>query len=419
MDIETQVVEMAVQARQAARKMASVSGGQKEKMLLLLAGLIEEQSGDIVAANARDVEQAKKSGLDEARVDRLRLTPAGVQAMAEACRSVAAQDDPVGEILGLKRQANGLLLGQMRIPLGVIAMIYESRPNVTIDAAILCLKAGNAVILRGGSEAFHSNQCLGKILHQALEKSGLPVEAVQLVPTTDRAAVTVLLKQDEYIDVVIPRGGEGLVRAVVAEATMPVLKHYKGVCHIFVDESADLEQAEKIVENAKAQRPGVCNALECLLVHQAVAGEFLSRIQKRLSLYGVRFKACPRALPLLSEAASPAADEDWGREFLSLQLAVRVVDSQQQAQEHIALYGSRHSEAILTNDHAHAMQFLREVDASAVLINASTRFNDGGEFGLGAEIGICTSKLHAYGPMGVRELTGRKFVVFGEGQVRI
>lgn len=419
MDIETQVVEMAVQSRQAARKMASVSGGQKEKMLLLLAGLIEEQSGDIVAANARDVEQAKKSGLDEARVDRLRLTPAGVQAMAEACRSVAAQDDPVGEILGLKRQANGLLLGQMRIPLGVIAMIYESRPNVTIDAAILCLKAGNAVILRGGSEAFHSNQCLGKILHQALEKSGLPVEAVQLVPTTDRAAVTVLLKQDEYIDVVIPRGGEGLVRAVVAEATMPVLKHYKGVCHIFVDESADLEQAEKIVENAKAQRPGVCNALECLLVHQAVAGEFLSRIQKRLSLYGVRFKACPRALPLLSEAASPAADEDWGREFLSLQLAVRVVDSQQQAQEHIALYGSRHSEAILTNDHAHAMQFLREVDASAVLINASTRFNDGGEFGLGAEIGICTSKLHAYGPMGVRELTGRKFVVFGEGQVRI
>ena len=419
MDIETQVVEMAVQSRQAARKMASVSGGQKEKMLLLLAGLIEEQSGDIVAANARDVEQAKKSGLDEARVDRLRLTPARVQAMAEACRSVAAQDDPVGEILGLKRQANGLLLGQMRIPLGVIAMIYESRPNVTIDAAILCLKAGNAVILRGGSEAFHSNQCLGKILHQALEKSGLPVEAVQLVPTTDRAAVTVLLKQDEYIDVVIPRGGEGLVRAVVAEATMPVLKHYKGVCHIFVDESADLEQAEKIVENAKAQRPGVCNALECLLVHQAVAGEFLSRIQKRLSLYGVRFKACPRALPLLSEAASPAADEDWGREFLSLQLAVRVVDSQQQAQEHIALYGSRHSEAILTNDHAHAMQFLREVDASAVLINASTRFNDGGEFGLGAEIGICTSKLHAYGPMGVRELTGRKFVVFGEGQVRI
>ncbi len=418
MDIKTQIIEMAVQARQGARKMAGVSGAQKEKMLLLLARLIEEQSGDIVAANARDIEQAQKTGLDEARIDRLRLTPAGIKGVADACRAVAAQDDPVGEILGLKRQANGLLLGQMRIPLGVVAMIYESRPNVTIDAAILCLKAGNAVILRGGSEAFYSNQCLGKILHQALQESGLPVEAVQLVPTTDRAAVSALLKLDEYIDVVIPRGGEGLIRAVVAEATMPVLKHYKGVCHIFVDESADLDQAEKIVENAKTQRPGVCNALECLLVHQAVAGEFLGRIQKRLSLHGVRFKACPRALPLLGEAATPAVDEDWGREFLSLQLAVRVVDSQEQAQEHIALYGSQHSEAILTNDHAQAMKFLREVDASAVLINASTRFNDGGEFGLGAEIGICTSKLHAYGPMGVRELTGRKFVVFGEGQVR-
>ncbi len=419
MDTETQIVEMAAQAKQAARKMANVSGARKEKMLLSLARLIEEQSGDIAAANTRDVEQAKKAGLDEARIDRLRLTPAGIQAVADACRAVAVQDDPVGEILGLKRQANGLLLGQMRIPLGVIAMIYESRPNVTIDAAILCLKAGNAVILRGGSEAFYSNQCLGKILHQALQENGLPGEAVQLVPTTDRAAVSVLLKLDEYLDVVIPRGGEGLIRAVVAEATMPVLKHYKGVCHIFVDESADLVQAEKIVENAKVQRPGVCNALECLLVHQAVAGEFLARIQRRLSLHGVSFKACPRALPLLGEAASPAVDEDWGREFLSLQLAVRVVDSQQQAQEHIALYGSQHSEAILTNDHTHAMKFLREVDASAVLINASTRFNDGGEFGLGAEIGICTSKLHAYGPMGVRELTGRKFVVFGEGQVRL
>jgi glutamate-5-semialdehyde dehydrogenase len=306
----------------------------------------------------------------------------------------------------------------MRIPLGVIAIIYESRPNVTVDAAILCLKAGNAVILRGGSEAHHSNQVLGGLLRRALETAGLPQGCVQMVPTTDRAAVGHLLALDEYIDVVIPRGGEGLIRAVVKAATMPVLKHYKGVCHIYVHADADQEQALAIVENAKVQRPGVCNALECLLVHREAAKTFLPELAARLAPQGVTFKACPRSLPLLGDSAQPAAEDDFGREFLALTLAVKVVDTQAEAEDHIAAHGSGHSEAILTRTHDRAMRFLRTVDASCVLINASTRFNDGGELGLGAEIGISTSKIHSYGPMGVKELTSLKFIVFGEGQVR-
>ena len=417
-EIEHQMLTLGKQAKESSLQIAKASSQKKAQMLFLLAELLEKQEKEIIAANKKDLENARKKELDEARMDRLKITPTTVKAMAAACRQVANQDDPVGEILGLKRQKNGILLGQMRIPLGVIAMIYESRPNVTIDAAILCLKAGNAVILRGGSEAFFSNQTLGKILHEALEKSELPTETVQLLATTDRAAVNALLKLDEYIDVVIPRGGEELIRAVVSAATMPVLKHYKGVCHIFVDESADLKQAEKIIENAKTQRTGVCNALECLLVHEKIAATFLPQIQKRLALHGVHFKACSQSLPFLGETAEAATTDDWGREFLSLQLAVKIVSGQDEAQNHIAQYGSHHSEVILTNDHEHAMRFLREVDASAVMVNASTRFNDGGEFGLGAEIGICTSKLHAYGPMGVQELTGKKFIVFGDGQIR-
>jgi glutamate-5-semialdehyde dehydrogenase len=306
----------------------------------------------------------------------------------------------------------------MRIPLGVIAIIYESRPNVTVDAAILCLKAGNSVILRGGSEAYHSNQILGGLLRRALDEAGLPEGCVQIVPTTDRAAVKHLLALDEYIDVVIPRGGEGLIRAVVKDATMPVLKHYKGVCHIYVHQDADQQEALAIIENAKVQRPGVCNALECLLVHEGIAREFLPRLAEALVPLGVTFRACPRSLPLLGAAATPAQADDFGREFLALILAVKVVATQAEAEEHIARYGSGHSEAILTRAHERAMRFLRTVDASCVLINASTRFNDGGELGLGAEIGISTSKIHAYGPMGVKELTSLKFIVFGEGQVR-
>jgi glutamate-5-semialdehyde dehydrogenase len=416
--IDEQMRKMAARAKQAGQELLKVSSRDKERALVALSGLLRDQRESIFVANAKDIEAAKAKGMDAARIDRLRLTDATIESMAEACHFVAQLSDPVGEIESLHKRPNGLLVGRMRIPLGVIAIIYESRPNVTIDAAILCLRAGNAVILRGGSEAFHSNQVLGGLLSRAMEQVGLPSDAVQLVPTTDRAAVKAMLGLDEYIDVVIPRGGEGLIRAVVKDATMPVLKHYKGVCHIYVDVHADPDRALSIVHNAKVQRPGVCNALECLLVHKDVADEFLPRVAERLGRDNVIFRACPRSLPLLGDKGVSAQEDDFGKEFHSLELAVRIVDSQTEAQEHIARYGSNHSEAIITRDHDRAMRFLREVDASAVLINTSTRFNDGGELGLGAEIGISTSKLHSYGPMGVKELTSTKFVVFGEGQIR-
>jgi glutamate-5-semialdehyde dehydrogenase len=326
--------------------------------------------------------------------------------------------DPVGEILEMKKRPNGMLVGRMRVPLGVVAMIFESRPNAAVDAAVLCIKSGNAAILRGGSEAFHSISALIGLIHRALEEAGLPPECVQTPPTADREAVSALLKLDAYIDVVIPRGGEGLIRTVVEQASMPVLKHYKGVCHTFVDQSADLERAVDIIVNAKAQRPGTCNSLECLLVHADVAEAFLPKAAAALRRRGVRFKCCPRSLALMGEGAEPAADDDWGREFLALVLAVKVVAGLDQALEHIAAHGSNHTEAILTNDHANAMRFTREADASMVAVNASTRLNDGGELGLGAEIGISTTKLHAYGPMGILELTSAKFVVLGQGQIR-
>lgn len=418
MNLKSQMRRLAASARSAARTLAKATGLQRNKALLILADLLHQSRAEIFEANSRDLEAARAGGLDEARIDRLRITDAGVDSMSGACRHVAGLSDPVGEVEGMIKRPNGLLVGRMRIPLGVIAIIYESRPNVTIDAAILCLKAGNSVILRGGSEAHHSNQILGALLRRALSEAGLPEGCAQIVPTTDRAAVKHLLALDEYIDVVIPRGGEGLIRAVVKDATMPVLKHYKGVCHIYVHQDADQQQALAIIENAKVQRPGVCNALECLLVHEGVAREFLPRLAESLAPLGVSFRACPRSLALLGAAAVPAEPDDFGREFLALILAVKIVATQAEAEEHIARYGSGHSEAILTRAHERAMRFLRTVDASCVLINASTRFNDGGELGLGAEIGISTSKIHAYGPMGVKELTSLKFIVFGEGQVR-
>lgn len=418
MNLESQMRDLAASAKNASRRLAAATGLERNAALEALADLLHASRREIFAANALDLDAARAGGLDEARVDRLRITDAVVDSMAGACRHVAALSDPVGEVEGMIKRPNGLLVGRMRIPLGVIAIIYESRPNVTIDAAILCLKAGNSVILRGGSEAHHSNRVLGDLLRRALDAAGLPEGCVQVVPTTDRAAVTHLLALDEFIDVVIPRGGEGLIRAVVRDATMPVLKHYKGVCHIYVHKDADQQEALAIVENAKVQRPGVCNALECLLVHEGAAREFLPRLAGLLAPQGVSFRACPRSLPLLGDAALPAEADDFGREFLSLTLAVKVVATQAEAEEHIARFGSGHSEAILTRTHDRAMRFLRTVDASCVLINASTRFNDGGELGLGAEIGISTSKIHAYGPMGVKELTSLKFIVFGEGQVR-
>jgi len=413
-DMET----MARRAREASRQLAAASGAAKDAFLATLERLLTLHREAVLAANADDLAKARAAGLDAPRLNRLALTPAIMDAMAGACREVAALADPVGSIENMQVRPNGLLVGRMRVPLGVICMIYEARPNVTVDAAMLCLKAGNAVILRGGSEALASNLALAGLLRQALAEAGLPEDAAQLVPTTDRAAVTALCKLDSLIDVIIPRGGEGLIRTVVEQATMPVLKHYKGVCHIYVDEGADPDRAQAVVVNAKAQRPGVCNALECLLVHAAAAPVVLPRLGAALTRAGVELRACPRSLPLLGPEARPATEEDFGHEFHALILAVKVVDSMDEALAHIHRYGSNHTEVILTENHDRAMAFLRRADASMVGVNCSTRFNDGGELGLGAEIGISTSKLHAYGPMGLTELTGAKFVVLGQGQVR-
>ena len=418
MTLAEDMAGIGARAQRAARVLGSAAPAAKVAALETLASLLETRADALMAANARDLEAARRKGLDAPRMDRLTLTPAILADMAGACRHVAGLPDPIGALDSQWQRPNGLLVGRMRVPLGVIAMIYEARPNVTIDAAILCLKAGNAVILRGGSEALHSNTALAGLLQEALAAAGLPAHAAQLVTSTEHAAVTALCKLDQYIDVIIPRGGESLVRAVTEAATMPVLKHFKGVCHLFVDQSADLEAAENIAFNAKVQRPGVCNALECLLVHRDVAGAFLPRVAARLGAAGVEFRACPVSLPLLGPTAVPQQPDDLGQEFHDLILAVRVVDDLDAALEHIARYGSHHTEVICTNDHARAMRFVREADASMVGINVSTRFNDGGQLGLGAEIGISTSKLHAYGPMGVQELTTTKFMVLGQGQVR-
>ena len=416
------MARLGAQAKNAARAMTRATPDSKNRALLGLADLLREREPDILAANARDVEAARSAGQDSARLDRLTLTPAIMEEMRAACAHVANLPDPVGATESQWQRPNGLLVGKMRIPLGVIAMIYEARPNVTIDAAILCIKAGNAVILRGGSEALHSNTALAQALQDAMVQAGLPAEAAQLVTVPGHEAVNALCKLDQYIDVIIPRGGEGLVRAVTEAATMPVLKHFKGVCHAYIEPDADLEKALDIVFNGKVQRPGVCNALECLLVHKDVAARFLPMVAEKLGAAGVEFRADATALPLMGKAPAgsvvPQKPEDLGQEFHNLILAVRVVKDMDEALDHIARYGSNHTEIICTNDHAKAMRFLREADASMVAVNASSRFNDGGQLGLGAEIGISTSKLHAYGAMGVEELTTTKFVVLGQGQVR-
>lgn len=413
-----QVKCLGQRARTAARCMAAAGPMAKNSFLARVAELLGTHEEALLTANAKDVAAARAAGLDVPRLDRLTLTPAILAEMRSACLHVADMPDPVGVTERQWQRPNGLLVGRMRVPLGVIAMIYEARPNVTVDAAILCVKAGNAVILRGGSEAVHSNRMLADILRAALEDANLPADAIQLVGTTDRAAVTALCKLDSCIDVIIPRGGEGLVRAVSEAATMPVLKHDKGVCHLYVDAGADLAQALRLVENSKMQRPGVCNALECLLVHRAEAAAFLPTVAATLGGAGVEFRACPESLPLLGPTARAQTPEDLGHEFHDLILTVCVVDDMDAALAHITRYGSRHSEVICTRDYDRAQRFLREADASMVAVNASTRFNDGGQLGLGAEIGISTSKLHAYGPMGVHELTTAKFVVLGQGQIR-
>jgi glutamate-5-semialdehyde dehydrogenase len=417
MPMETTIVNMAKAARAAATQMAKCGSNQKNAVLLGMADKIEKDASTIKKANKKDLDRAKEMGLSPAMIDRLTVSDSTIKSMAKGLREVAGLNDPVGAISKSWLRPNGLEVTRMRIPLGVIGILYESRPNVTIDAAGLCLKAGNAVILRGGSEAFYSNQALADIIGQVLGDRGLPETAVQIVPVRDRKAVNILLNQEEFIDLIIPRGGEGLIRFVVEHSTIPVLKHYKGVCHVYVDDGADLNMAGDICFNAKVQRPGVCNAMETLLVHRSIAKEFLPQIAKRLTSAGVEIRGCPETCQILPDALK-AEQADWPEEYLDLVLAVRVVEDMDQAISHISKYGSKHTESIVTRDYKRAKRFVRETDSSVVLVNASTRFNDGGELGLGAEIGISTSKLHAFGPMGVEELTTTKFVVFGDGQIR-
>ncbi len=416
-DVKAVIGSMARKARQAARKVAALSTGVKNEVLLSTARKLAASRTGLQEENRKDLEKGRAKGLSSAFLDRLELSEKVIDSMIQGLNEVAALPDPVGEVTKMWKRPNEMLVGRMRIPLGVIGMIYESRPNVTIDAAALCLKAGNAVILKGGSDAIHSNLALADILQQALEENQVPREAVQVVPTTDRGAVTELLARQEEVDLIIPRGGEGLIRFVVENSRIPVLKHYKGVCHCYVDRGCDEHMAIEICFNSKVQRPGVCNAMEGMLVHEDVASSFLPRMGERFREAGVEIRGCPLTCGLLPYAV-PASEEDWGTEFLDLVIAVKVVSSMDEAMDYIDRYGSNHTEAIITMNYERARRFLNEVDASLVLANASTRFNDGGQLGLGAEIGISTSKLHAYGPMGLEELTTTKFIAFGDGQVR-
>ncbi len=417
MDITAQIRELASRAKQASRTLATASADAKNAALAAMATALEANAAELKAANAQDLADGEKAGLSAALLDRLRLTDKRIAAMADGLRQVAALPDPVGAVIAGWRRPNGLLITKVRVPLGVVVIIYESRPNVTADAAGLCVKAGNAVVLRGGKEALRSNLAIWRLLQRGLAEAGLPAEAIGLVETTDRAAIDVLIKANDLVDVVIPRGGEGLIRRVTEGATVPVIKHYKGVCHVYVDAAADLAMAEEVCFNAKCQRPGVCNAMETLLVHEAVAADFLPRMARRFAEAGVELRGCERTRQVV-EGVEPASEDDWSAEYLDLILAIRVVGSTDEAIDHIARYGSAHSDAIITTDIRQAEKFTREVDSAAVYVNASTRFTDGYEFGMGAEIGISTDKLHARGPMGLEELTTYKFVVYGDGQLR-
>jgi glutamate-5-semialdehyde dehydrogenase len=416
-DLAAACAALGRRARAAARELATVPTARKDAWLRTAAAALEARTAELLAANARDLAAAEAGGLTKAQIDRLRLTPARIKAAADGMREVAALPDPVGRVLEGGVRPNGLRVLKVGVPLGVILFIYESRPNVTVDAAALAVKSGNALILRGGKEALHSNAALHRLLHDALREVGLPADAVQLVDTPDRAAVGHLLKLRELIDLVIPRGGEGLIERVCREAAMPVLKHYRGNCHVYVDRAADVAMATGIVVNAKCQRPGVCNAAESLLVHAAVAPTFLPAAAAALRERGVELRGCERTRALVPGVA-PATEDDHAAEYLDLILSVKVVDSLEAAAEHIARYGSGHTEAIVTDDVRAAERFTALVDSAAVMVNASTRFNDGFELGLGAEIGISTDKLHARGPCGLRELTSYKYVVHGDGHVR-
>jgi glutamate-5-semialdehyde dehydrogenase len=413
----TTIREQAVQAKSAARRLAVADRAQKDKALAAIAAGLRRAVSEIEAANAADLAEASAAGMSGAMLDRLRMDSKTIESTARGVEFVMGLPDPVGSRSSMQRLASGILAGRQRVPLGVIAIVYESRPNVTVDAAALCLKSGNAALLRGGKEAKHTNCVLGHVLGRALAESGLPPEGIAIIPPGDRDGIRELVSLSGLVDLAIPRGGEGLIRFVVEHARVPVVQHYKGVCHMFVDQGADLEMATRLALNGKVQRPGVCNALECLLVHASDAERLLPPVARALLAEGVELRGCVRTRELVPEALV-ASDADYGAEFLAKILAVRVVADYDAAVEHIATYGSNHTEVICTNDWSRGQRFLREVDASCVLVNASTRFNDGGQLGLGAEIGISTTKMHAYGPMGLEHLTSEMWVVEGEGQIR-
>ena len=417
-DLGLQIEQMGKKARAAARSLALCSKDAKNAALMAMADAIEAAESEIVAANAEDLEAAPGYGLNAAAIDRLRLTPDRIGAMAKGVREVAQLPDPVGEIIREWTRPNGLKITKIRVPIGVVGIIFESRPNVTADAAVLCLKSGNACILRGGKEAIHSNVAIAKALSAGAVNAGLSADVIQLVPFTDREGVRLLAQMDRYLDVIVPRGGHALIEAVVQHARMPVIKHYNGICHVFVDKSADLLMAENIVINAKCQRPGVCNSMETLLVHRDIAEKFLPQVAKALRDKGVELRGDKRTLEVLGTGVKHATDDDWTTEYLDLILSIRVVDSLEDAVDHIETHGSHHTDTIVTADEKAARKFLAAVDSATVLWNASTRFSDGGEFGFGAEIGISTDKLHARGPMGLEELTTYKYLVTGDGQVR-
>ena len=417
MDVDKYMTELGAAARAASRQVAASPTAARNRALLAARDALDGARDALAQANARDLDQGRANGLDAPLMDRLELTPARIDTMLEGLRQVADLPDPVGSISDMNTMPSGIQVGRMRVPLGVIGIIYESRPNVTVEAASLCLKSGNATILRGGSEALASNCAIAECLARGLADAGLPQAAVQVVETADRAAVGRMIAMPEYVDVIVPRGGKGLIERISNDARVPVIKHLDGVCHVYIDEGADLEMAEAIAVNAKTQRYGTCNTMETLLVAEAEASAILPRLAVAYGRAGVELRGCERTLAILPDAVA-ATEQDWGEEYLAPILAVRVVDGLDQAIAHINTFSSLHTDSIVTSDHGRAMRFLREVDSSSVMVNASTRFADGFEYGLGAEIGISTDKLHARGPVGLEGLTSQKYVVFGEGQVR-
>jgi len=417
MDIKHYIEEKGKKAREGARRLATLSTAVKNRALLEMADAIEREADRLKRENRKDIEAGEAGSLSSALIDRLTLNDKRIIEMAQGLREVAALPDPVGEVTRMWKRPNGMQVGKIRVPIGVIGIIYESRPNVTADSAGLCIKSGNGVFLRGGSEAINSNKAIAEILIDAGSKAGLPEGAITMVDIVDREAVMAMLRLDNYIDLIIPRGGEELIRTVSANSTIPVIKHYKGICHTYVDEDADVSMARDICFNAKVQRPGTCNAMETMLVHKGIADRVLPPLIEKYRKAGVELRGCSRT-HLLDSTIRLAADEDWDTEYLALILNIKIVDDMDEALRHIEAHGSQHSEAIVTNNHKRAMQFLSEVDAAAVFVNASTRLHDGGQFGLGAEIGISTTRIHARGPMGLEELTSLKFIVLGDGQLR-